>query len=639
MNVRNLFLILVICLLSPVPSARGFVLLTYRTQADLMNGLGWFSWANSRTGVVYCPGGLGSSFQLTYRVDNFFMANQLPAVVAGAETAVVSACKTWEDSTNSFVRFAEGPWNTVTNCDTLPTAPPGNPPCPQPCGVTRIAYEGPSFAEYLACTTGGPSFCAPVCWPTVPCPILPGWGANIDVFSRPTGFVLCSNGFRYEMTSSILAFTCVHRATGGKIQSVDIYLNECFNWQASNTTTAERRGVTPLAICHDGCLVVEDEFLFDGRGGCPGGAEVYDIETVVLHELGHALGLDHPNEACTFNGAQIHPWTYAFRPCTTFDSNAVMIGNYSGVKRTLTNEDIGGISFLYRPLLQGDLDSDGTITIVDAITALQYLQPLFPASPYEANVMDFRTRNGRIDADEAMQVINWAIDPFANRPADVEEFIKETVASGTLPPTSITLDSTDDPSDIGLDATYTMTVTIQNPDAVRLTGWDIDVVYDPTIFSNPVLGSGTFLPVAAWGTTGPDDGNIRFAKIGIGAFDDATSGSLGTITFTVNLATAAASPPTLPFTYSDVQLVSDTPIFHNYGSRADIPETLTLAHPSVMSYKYDADGNGIVDLRDLYSYFAMPFDVNKNMTITTSDGNILENAIRRFESSDLLTGR
>jgi hypothetical protein len=639
MTLRNLLVFIAIVLVSPVPLARGFILLTYRTEADLLNNLGWWSWANPRTGQIYCPGGVGNSFTLSYRVDDFFMANQTAPVIAGAETAVINAIKSWEDATNSFIRFQEAPWGTVTNCDTTTTFP-GTPPCPQPCSVTRIAFEGPSFAEYNACTVGPPSFCAPVCYPNVPCPVLPGWGANIDVFTRPTGFVLCSNGFRYEMTANILAFTCVHRATGNKLQSVDIYLNECFRWQASNTTLAERQGTFPRVTCHDGCLVLDEDTVAHGPGGCPGGTDVYDIETVILHELGHALGLDHPNEGCAFNAAQLNPWTYAFQPCSTFSPNAVMNGVYAGVKRSLTNEDIGGISFLYRPILKGDLDSDGDISIIDALTALQFLDPEFPASPYEVNVMDFRVRNGRIDADEAMQVINWAIDPFSNRPDDDPELlIKEAAASGTLPPTSVSLDSTDNPHDIGLEPTYTLIITIDNPDAVRFTGWDIDVIYDPTIFSNPVLGSGTFLPSAAWATTGPDDGNIRFAKVGIGSFDNAVSGSLGSITFTVNLPNAAASPPTVNFTFTDVQLVADTPIIHNYGSRPDIPETLSLINPTVMSYRYDADANGVINLCDLYAYFANPFDVNKNMNITTADAVILETGIRRFEIPDILTGR
>ena len=54
------------------------------------------------------------------------------------------------------------------------------------------------------------------------------------------------------------------------------------------------------------------------------GTNHYDIETVLLHENGHGLGLGHSN-----------------------DSQAVMYPSYHGVLRTLQSDDIAGVSSLY----------------------------------------------------------------------------------------------------------------------------------------------------------------------------------------------------------------------------------------------------------------------------------------------------
>lgn len=628
-------IILFLTILWPAQVGLGFSLLDFRTQADVLIGK-WYSWANPRTGQILCPGGLGVPFSLSHRIDSAFMSNQSAAVQQGAPLAIASAMKTWEDATNGFLGFHQAPWSAVTNCDTS-TNVPG---CPVPCSVTRAAFEGPPTAEWSPCTGGPPNWCSPVCWPQVPCPILPGWGANIDFFTRPNGFVLCSNGFRYEMSPSVLAFTAVHRVAGDKIYSIDIYLNSSYAW--TNDPAMARLPIgLPMPSCGNrtanaaAFLPANEDEIWEVVAA----STLFDIETVVLHELGHALGLDHPNEACAKNAAQMNPWTHAFQPCGQFDPDAVMAGVYAGEKRALTDDDIGGISFLYRPALLGDLDSDNTITLLDALRAIDFAGSAVMASPYEVNVLDFRQRNGRVDADEAMQVVEWVIDPEAARPSSDADLIKEFVSSGGEPPTSVTIDSTNTPVDIGLGTTYSLTVTIDNPNAVRFIAWDIDVIYDAGVFSNPVITNGSFLAGGAWVSAGPDDGNIRFSKFGIGAFDSATSGTLGVITFNVNLAAAALTPPTVNFQYADVQLVADTPIIHNYGSQMNLPETLTIVHPQVMSYLYDADGNGVINAEDMYRFFVMPIDVNKNMNITDFDRRSLQEALRCKESLDVLFGR
>ena len=70
----------------------------------------------------------------------------------------------------------------------------------------------------------------------------------------------------------------------------------------------------------------------DGSGSCNSG--VYDLETVLLHETGHFLGLGHPSA----NGG-----------C---GSCPVMDASYGGVQRTPCQDDIDGVTHLY-PLAVG----------------------------------------------------------------------------------------------------------------------------------------------------------------------------------------------------------------------------------------------------------------------------------------------
>jgi hypothetical protein len=90
----------------------------------------------------------------------------------------------------------------------------------------------------------------------------------------------------YPMAGNILAFAYLPPPANGGTSAGDIFFNTRQSWQTNGTT--------------------------------------YDLMTVSLHELGHALGMDH---------SQV--------------STAVMWPTYTGSKQTLTTDDIAGIRSIY----------------------------------------------------------------------------------------------------------------------------------------------------------------------------------------------------------------------------------------------------------------------------------------------------
>ncbi|MGX8903867.1 matrixin family metalloprotease [Streptomyces netropsis] len=76
----------------------------------------------------------------------------------------------------------------------------------------------------------------------------------------------------------------------------------------------------PCGGAHAGALHFDDAEKWSTTGG----GMTFDTETVALHEIGHLLGLDHSQVA-----------------------TAVMAPTYSGVHRTLSQDDIDGIRTLY----------------------------------------------------------------------------------------------------------------------------------------------------------------------------------------------------------------------------------------------------------------------------------------------------
>jgi MYXO-CTERM domain-containing protein len=164
-----------------------------------------------------------------------------------------------------------------------------------------------------------------------------GIGANIDIFSCPGDFEFEFRGRDYGFGGTSLAFTAT-AASSGDLQSVDIYLNSDYNWAT------------------------------DGSD--------FDVETVILHELGHALGLDHPDQAVANGAANYIPWSNPATPGAAVDPTDVMHSMYypDGVNRELGEDERAGVAFLYN-LMQGDADLDGDVDFADfGILASSYNQ-------------------------------------------------------------------------------------------------------------------------------------------------------------------------------------------------------------------------------------------------------------------------
>lgn len=238
-------------------------------------------------------------FALTYAIDDAFMMDQTNLTADEARDIVTNAFEAWTLASHGHLMFAEAPWSAVMN---IGGAPPDQ-------------WEGPSLDEWLSGEFEG---------------VYPGWGANIECFSVPTGFTLNSQGVQYVMFPTSLAFTVVNRVGSTHITSVDIYFNSSFDWFNAH----------------------------EGDGADAGDATespMYDVATVLLHELGHAFGLDHPNESVSNGSANLSPYT--FNGGYPWSMEEIMYGFYQGVREHPTIDEVGGIAFLYG--LPSPLDLNG----------------------------------------------------------------------------------------------------------------------------------------------------------------------------------------------------------------------------------------------------------------------------------------
>lgn len=287
----------------------GFTPLGFRALLDIEMGR-VFAWPGEEP---------GAPLHLSFAVEDDFLIGAGVDPEA-ARQAAVNALQTWSDGLGGFIEFSEADWSAVPNAG---DGPP-------------FEWEGPGFDEWFE------DYLLPEeerRWPDERA----GWGANIDIFSRPAGFEIVSAGQLHEMTPTRLGFAVINKS-GQEILSVDIYLNKDFDWSTT------------------------------GSGG-------FDVESVLLHEIGHGLGFDHPAEAVSQGSVNLSPET--FLPGYEWSAADVMHPAYTGVKRDLTIDEIGGLLFLYTDQVDGcgtpgDLNGDGIVNVFDLSILLSFWGMEYP---------------------------------------------------------------------------------------------------------------------------------------------------------------------------------------------------------------------------------------------------------------------
>jgi hypothetical protein len=119
---------------------------------------------------------------------------------------------------------------------------------------------------------------------------------------------------------------------GGKTNRCPSLVNECPGPQVfdgyNDVGWVKLSGCCTLAVTWFSTSLDEADMGINTRfkwsTGIPATTGRYDLESVILHENGHVAGLGHSS-----------------------DTSAVMYAYYSGLRRSLHQDDIDGISFLY----------------------------------------------------------------------------------------------------------------------------------------------------------------------------------------------------------------------------------------------------------------------------------------------------
>lgn len=581
-------------------SCSGFTLLDFRSPADIALGnyRGWEGYIQNQP------------IALSYQFDDEFMDFLPPGGRDAAIQAVIAAMHSWSDSTHAHLSFHESEWVAVENSDS----------------TQFWQWEGPSFEQ----------------WEGLGFPVdeLPGWGANIDFFTKPVGFTITSGGINYQMTPGILGFAVIYRQNDF-IRTADIYLNEAWTWTTNPALASEAPHIAgqPLRYACDSAQHPQHEpdrripRSFQGVPAETGGlTPVFDIQTVVLHELGHALGLDHPNEAQSQGGALIDPYTFQYLAGNCWQSASVMHGDYTGVKRILKPADIGGTAFLYIPALPGDLNASGDIDPGDAFEAIQSLSGDAQPSPYDVNIMDFVERDGVISDVEAATVVQWAFDgvPGAGvipawNPAPLQTIPSVMIVTPMFCPPVMVPGST-----------VTLALKLDNPSQRNIRMWTIEAQYNPALLVNPRLAEGSLFSGAIWITPEQEPGRIRFARISLLDEETDPSGTVVNLEFDV-LATPDNPPPKpyeQPLTLTEARILVSDPVLHVFGD-PDAGETLVIHPPPIIFADLDVNNDGRIGTEDWYAFLDAPTDFNGDLRIDNDDEKLFLSYMRQSEIADV----
>jgi hypothetical protein len=173
----------------------------------------------------------------------------------------------------------------------------------------------------------------------VPASLEPAGGAEIDFYALPSPEGSAAQRAGQALVRSQLArpltLTNGQTTSGVAIQSVDVVINTAQCWSLDRTLSLRE---------------------LQAKGRARGCTLTGFLDAVVLHEVGHALGLGHPDNDPNFdldddprNPMPIDCLAPArgLRRALRFDPTAAMISSSSGRPAVLKADDLAGRDFLY----------------------------------------------------------------------------------------------------------------------------------------------------------------------------------------------------------------------------------------------------------------------------------------------------